>query len=65
MKTPNIFGNNITLSSVNGSIGSVANDINLFLNHNSTEGKLGINSVNGLVNVAEKNSSDVFIKLYL
>ena len=60
-ENPNIFGNNITLSSVNGSIGSVANDINLFLNHNSTGGKLGINSVNGLVNVAEKNSSDVLL----
>ena len=60
-ENPNIYGNNITLSSVSGSIGTISEDIDLFLNNGSTGGKLGINSLNGAVNVSENASSDVLL----
>ena len=58
-ENPNIYGNNITLISSNGSVGSTTEELDLYINHQSSGGKLSVNALNGPVNIGHSLSTDL------
>ena len=62
-ENPNIYGNNITLSSTSGSIGTSAEDIDLFLNFSSSGGVLTATANNDLINLYQVSGNMLLNKI--